>query len=217
MPVEAPSPWRPPPTLPQRFETPRVVLRFWTPEDAPAMLAALNVDRDSLFPWLPWVRTDNGTVPECIFHIERFRRAREQVEPPPTNFMMGIFDRASGEALGGTGLGSVDPSLREAEIGYWIRADRRSKGFCTEAVAGLISSAFKAQAGGGWGLRRIKILCAGANVKSQAVPRKLGLRQEVHQVKGRWVEGIGWDDTLGWGVLAEEWEPDAQATRRPPG
>ena len=169
------------------------------------MLAAIDVDRASFIPWLlPWVRVDNHTVAECIYNIERFRRGREQTEPVPTDFAMGIFDGASGEAVGGTGFHRLDPSTHQAEIGYWIRADRRGQGLCTEAVAGLISWGFAAQAEGGWGFRRIEIACAGANVASRAIPRKLGLRLEVHQVGHRWVEGIGWDDTLGWAVLAEE-------------
>jgi RimJ/RimL family protein N-acetyltransferase len=37
------------------------------------------------------------------------------------------------------------------------------------------------------------------------VPEKLGLRRELAARADRWVPGFGWDDSLGWGVLAEEW------------
>lgn len=171
------------------------------------MFAAIESDRASLHPWLPWAMTDNRTVYECTFQIERFKRERERTSPPADNFVLGIFDRRTGEVIGGTGLHRVVHATHQAEIGYWVRADRRRQGLCTEAVAGLLTWAFAPQSGGGWGLRRIEIFCAGSNAASQRVPRKLGLRQEVHKRADRWVPGIGWDDTLRWGVLAHEWNP----------
>ena len=84
---------------------------------------------------------------------------------------------------------------------------------CTEAVAHLISWAFEHPSAGGWGLRRIEIYCAAANAASQRVPRKLGMRQEVTRRKARFVPGVGWDDTLGWGVLREEWDSAAHRVR----
>lgn len=164
-------------------------------------------------PWLPWLQTDNRTLEECTFNIERFKRARERATPTPDDFVLGIFDRETGKAVGGTGLHRMDLPAHHGEIGYYIRPDRRGSGLCTEAVAGLITWSFTAQSAGGWGLRRIDIYCSGRNVASQAVPRKLGLRQEVHQPCKRWTEGLGWDDNLGWGVLVEEWDRAAQALR----
>lgn len=212
--VEArPAPWRPLTPLPDGYETDRLLLRAWRHEDAAGMLAAIDVDRESLLPWLPWPAVDNRTLYECIFQIERFRRDGERTDPPADNFVIAIIDRRGGEVLGGTGLHRVNHALHQAEIGYWLRADRRRQGICTEAVAGLLTWAFTPQSRGGWGLRRIEIFCAGGNTASQRVPQKLGLRQEVHRRADRWVPGIGWDDTLGWGVLAEEW---AQILRRRP-
>ncbi len=212
--MKPPSPWTAPSPLPARFETRRLVLRFWEASDAAGMLEAVNADRESLLPWLDWARTDNRNVAECTFNIERFRRERERVNPPCDTYAIGIFDRVTGKAVGGTSLHRMDLASHHSEVGYYIRADRRKQGLCTEAVAGLISWAFTPQRAGGWGLRRIDIFCAGQNKASQAVPRKLGLRQEVQQTGKRWVEGFGWDDTLGWGVLADEWDIGAGSLRR---
>lgn len=207
--MQPPAPWTPPTPLPTRFETRRTVLRFWQPEDAPALLEAVDQDRPSLLPWLEWARTDNRNLAECTFNIERFRRERERKSPPQDNFGIGIFDRQTGAALGSTGFHRMDLASHHSEVGYFIRADRRREGLCTEAIGGLITWAFTPQDRGGWGLRRIDIFCAGKNLASQAVPRKLGLRQEVNAINKRWVEGIGWDSTLGWGVLADEWDVHA--------
>jgi RimJ/RimL family protein N-acetyltransferase len=177
------------------------------------MLEGLNAGRETFLPWLPWLRTDNRTIEECIYSIERFRRARERDSPPPDDFVIGIFDRATGKAVGGTGFHRMDLPSHHAEIGYYIRPDRRREGLCTEAVRGLISWGFTPQSAGGWGLRRIDIYCSGSNIASQSVPRKLNLRQEVHQLQKRWTPDYGWDDHLGWGCLAHEWDLAAHSLK----
>ena len=202
--MEATLPWKAPRPLPAECVTPRIVLRFWRPEDAASMLAAIDVDRQSLLPWLPWPAVDNRNVSECIYQIEKWRRHGETNDD---NFVFGILDRATGDVLGGTGLHRIERESHQAEIGYWMRADRRRQGLCAEAVAHLISWAFRAQDEGGWGLRRIEIVCASKNEPSRRVPQKLGLKQEVVKRQHRFLPGIGWDDTLAWGVLRDEWDP----------
>jgi RimJ/RimL family protein N-acetyltransferase len=209
---EAPAAWRPPVPLPQRMETARTVIRLWQPEDTQAMLDALNAERGSYLPWLPWVEADNQNFAQCMYQIERARR--EAIEG--NDFTLGIFDLATAAVIGGTGFHRMDRPCWHAEVGYWVRPERRGEGLCTEAVAGMLSWGFAPAAEGGWGFRRIEIFCAGGNVPSQRVPQKLGLRAEVTKRKARWVKGRGWDDILGWGVLAEEWDCRKHALKRAP-
>lgn len=177
------------------------------------MLEAVAAGRDSYFPWLPWVRTDNRSLEECVYSIIRFQKIRESASPVPDNFPIAIFDRATHQAIGGTGLHRIHHASHTAEIGYFIRPERRRQGLCAEAVAGLISWAFMPQPHG-WGLRRLEIFCAGRNESSQHVPTRLGLRKEVVQKQHRWIEGLGWDDTLGWGITSNEWDIDARSIKR---
>jgi RimJ/RimL family protein N-acetyltransferase len=211
--MNAPAPWKAPSPLPTRFETRRLVIRFWEPEDANSLLEGIEQDRSAFLPWLPWVKSDNRNLAECVFNIERFRRTRETTAD---DFVLGLFDRETGHAVGGTGLHRMHAPSHHGEIGYFMFPDKRRQGLCTEAVAGLISWAFIHQNAGGWGLRRLDIFCAAGNIASQRVPRKLGLRQEVNKSADRWVDGIGWDGTLGWGVLSEEWDTAAQKLRPSP-
>lgn len=168
------------------------------------MLEALSVERALFLPWLPWTLVDNRTLVECIYQIEKNRREREA--PATDNVVLGIFDRKTGEAIGGTGFHRMSHPWHTAEIGYWVRADRRGQGLCTEAVRAVISWGLRAQAEGGWGFRRLTIFCAALNLASQRVPEKLGLRRELHAHGERWIDGIGWSDSLGWGILAGEWD-----------
>jgi ribosomal-protein-serine acetyltransferase len=212
--LPTPAPWTPPSPLPVARRTERTVLRYFVPEDAERFLAALNVERHTYLPWLPWVSNDNRSIAEAIFNFERFRRERERAAPTPDNFVIGIFDGGTGDVIGGTGLHRVVHAHHEAEIGYWVRADRRRQGLCAEATAGMISWGLAAQSEGGWGFHRVFIRVAGTNESSQRVPRKLGLNQDGRLRGDRWVPSVGWDDTLVWSVLAEEWDTTADCLRR---
>ncbi len=120
--------------------------------------------------------------------------------------MYGVFDRATGELLGGTGFNRFNAGSHNAETGYWVRADRRREGIGARTLAGMLAVGLRAQDKGGFGLRRVHIFAAALNVASCGVARKLGLREHLHATRDRWVDGLGWCDTVGWEVLAEEWE-----------
>ena len=200
-----PAPWTPPAPLPSRYETARLVLRWWAADDADGMLAAIEADRSALLPWLPWVRTDNHSVAECTYNIERFRRTREQSASTPVDFAIGLFDRRSGEPVGGSGFHRIDVETHQAEIGYWVRGDRHRSGLATEATAAMLTWGFAPASARGWGFRRIEIRCAASNVGSRRVPEKLGMRREMTLVQDRWIDGVGFDDTVGFALLADEW------------
>ena len=218
--VPAPSPWTPPLGVsagdPFTWERDGLVLRFWESADAAALFEAIDIDRASFLPWLPWVRTDNRSVEDCLATVERMRVRRTRMEPTADDFTLGVFDARTGTALGGIGLHRVVHSAHEGEIGYWVRPDRRGEGICTRTVASLLSWAFTAQRDGGWGLRRVHIRCAASNLASQRVPRKLGLREEARLVQERWVDMIGWEDSLVWGVLEREWDSARGALKAEP-
>ncbi len=215
-----PPPWKPPSPFPTRFETPRLLLRVLTADDAPTLFRAIDESRDALLPWLPWVKGDHRTSAESLFHIERTRRCRDAWPFPPgdpnSGYFFGIFDKASGDLVGGTGFNRLDPDNLAAETGYWIRADRRCRGFATDACAASISWGFTPQNQGGFGFRRIHLFVWGPNTASRRVLAKLGLRQESAAKAFGWVEPLGWCDRYTWGVLHHEWDTERRCLRSPP-
>jgi RimJ/RimL family protein N-acetyltransferase len=188
-----------------RVETRRLSVRPWEHRDAPGLLSAIESDRNSLLPWLPWAATDNRDLPECHYTIEEFRRT--MATPECDMYVFGIFERATGMALGGAGFHRLDRRGHGAEIGWWMRADRRGEGFVTEAVSGLVTLLLRPARDGGWGFRRCFAYSAADNEPSLAVARRLGLREEGHFLRDRWLDGLGWRDTVLFAVLAEEWDP----------
>jgi ribosomal-protein-serine acetyltransferase len=67
----------------------------------------------------------------------------------------------------------IDRVARNAIIGYWLAEEYEGRGLITRAVRALIDHAF-----GEWQLHRVEIRAAAENVRSRAVPERLGFTQE---------------------------------------
>jgi RimJ/RimL family protein N-acetyltransferase len=84
-----------------------------------------------------------------------------------------IADAASGEPLGLISLrvAERDPGL--AAVGYWLRAEARSRGAATVAVQLVARWAFDAL-----GVQRLELTTAPDNVASQRVAERVGFTRE---------------------------------------
>jgi RimJ/RimL family protein N-acetyltransferase len=86
---------------------------------------------------------------------------------------MGIWRLADGRLLGATGLHRIDWAIPAMEIGYWLRPDAAGAGYATEAVQLLVRLAF-----GQLQAERVEIRCDALNLRSAAIPRRLGFVHE---------------------------------------
>lgn len=207
--------WGPPSPLPGAILTERLEIRRYETADAPALFEAVDRDRSTLLPWLPWAGFAHRNEADTLAFLRDCRQGYASVDAP--NFAMGVFRRSDGELVGGTGLHAPVAQARQAEIGYWVADAERGQGLCTEATAGLISAAFTPAGDRGWGLRRLVIHCAALNVGSARVCEKLGLRREAVHVADRWFAGsetipAGYLDSHTYAALDHEW--DVEAGRR---
>ncbi|HLQ29317.1 MAG TPA: GNAT family N-acetyltransferase [Ktedonobacteraceae bacterium] len=146
----------------------RVIVRPYHQSDAQALFEAVAESREHIRPWLPFADA-HQTVEESldwIIHQEADWLLRE-------NMVLGIWERASGLYLGGTGLHIRNWELRYFEIGYWLRTSALGHGYMTEAVQLLTDYAFTSLAA-----TRVEIRCDERNVRSAAIPRRLGFVQE---------------------------------------
>ena len=182
VPPPSPPPHRYPANLPfpDRFEGPRVVARAYAPADAEALKLAVDESRERLRPFIPWAETHQ--------HLDETRHLIAEWQGrwlTRTNFVMGIFDKATGRLLGGTGLhpagrSEIDWNLRRFEIGYWMRTGAEGHGYVLEAVRALTDTAFRALKA-----RRVEIRCDDDNVRSWRVAEKAGFRLEgIHRKDG---------------------------------
>jgi len=184
-----------------RIQTARMVLRCWEPADAPLLKAAIDANLDHLRPWMPWAQ---GEPTDLQAKIELLRRFRGEFDLD-RDYVYGVFSPSEREVLGSTGL-HIRLGEDALEIGYWIRADQINRGLATEAAAALTRVAFEVNR-----IRRVEIHNDPVNVRSAAVPRKLGFSHEA-TLPDDAVTGDGQPrDTMIWTLLFKDYGDSAAA------
>jgi RimJ/RimL family protein N-acetyltransferase len=132
------------------------------------MKQAVDQSLDHLRTFMPWAYAEPQELQQKIDRIRQFRGKFDLGQ----DFVYGIFSQDESRVLGGTGLHTrVGEGARE--IGYWIHKEFTNLGLATETAAALTKVAFEID-----GVRRVEIHCDPANVRSAAIPRKLGYTHE---------------------------------------
>jgi RimJ/RimL family protein N-acetyltransferase len=151
---------------PERIERDGLVVRRPTADDEPLLAAAIAASLEHLRPWMVWADDAAKTS-------ERQAARREQVDrgwAGGSDFAYLVFDGGERTVVGGAGLHRrVGPGA--IEIGYWVDVAHIGRGIAT-AVAGALTDAALALPD----VDRVEIHCDEANVRSAAVPRRLGYR-----------------------------------------
>ncbi|QQF63951.1 GNAT family N-acetyltransferase [Bacillus mojavensis] len=151
--------------VPLQLETERLILRApHQTGDGKIVNQAIRDSFNELKAWLPFAQ-ELPTVEETEInlrnaHINFLKRE---------SFRFLIFDKASNNFIGITSLQRIDWTIPKCEIGYWVNTKFGGNGYMTEAVKKLAT----------FGLhhikfRRIEIRCESTNLKSRAIPEKLG-------------------------------------------
>jgi RimJ/RimL family protein N-acetyltransferase len=141
-----------------------VVIRRYVEDDIPAVVDVVNDNLEHLGPWMPWAQEPMTIGSQLAF----FRETQMQWDEG-TNFVYGIFD-ASGRIVGGTGY-HVRNGPGVLEIGYWLTRDAGGKGLMTRVVDALTKAAATVD-----GVTRVEIHCDADNVRSAAIPNRLGYK-----------------------------------------
>ncbi|MBX3002270.1 MAG: GNAT family N-acetyltransferase [Caldilineaceae bacterium] len=189
-------------TPPYRIETTRTVIRCWNPTDAALVKDAIDNSLDHLREWMPWAMNEPVTLEAQAQKLRRFRSLFDQDK----DYIYAIFNQDESLVLGGTGL-HTRVGKGAFEIGYWIRASHINQGFATEISAALTRAAFELCS-----VARMEIHCDPHNVRSAAVPRKLGYTHEA-TLRQRTVTPTGDPrDTMIWALFADEFPPSPAAS-----
>lgn len=185
-----------------RIETERVVVRCWNPVDAPLLKAAIDASLEHLLPWMPWARDEPEPLARKVARLRRFRGNFDL----GNDYVYGIFAADESEVRGGCGL-HRRCSEHGLEIGYWIHANHINRGLATEIAAALTRVAFAVH-----GMDRVEIHCDPENVRSAAVPRKLGYMHEVTLRRRREEPDGSLRDTMVWTLFADRYPETPSAT-----
>ncbi|RNB89917.1 N-acetyltransferase [Brevibacillus fluminis] len=150
--------------FPTQFTTDRLLIRMPQPGDGAVVLQAILASQAELKPWMPFAQKEQ--TPEDVeinireAHIQFLKRE---------DLRLLVFLKETGELVASSGLHRIDWEVRKFEIGYWIDTRHSGKGYMTEAVEGITRFAFEHLHA-----RRVEIRCDARNVKSRAIPERLG-------------------------------------------
>ncbi|GCE48743.1 RimJ/RimL family protein N-acetyltransferase [Thermosporothrix hazakensis] len=146
----------------------RVTLRPFRESDIAPYFEALSESRAQLRPWLAFADAYQ-TLEEVRPWIMRGMANWLLREDMPLH----MWDTCTGRFLGGFGIHPHDWDAGSFELGYWLRTSATGRGYVTEAVRLATDFLFtELQA------NRVFIRCDERNVRSAAIPRRLGFQFE---------------------------------------
>lgn len=178
-----------------RVETDRLVLRCWSPKDAPVLRAALDACDAHLRPMIPFMKDEPRSLKQTAWWLREIRAAFDLGQM----FRYAVFDAAEQNLLGENMLLTrVGPG--GLEIGYWTHKDAIGKGIATEASCAMIRVAFELER-----VKRVEIMCAPENKASASIPARLGFTHEA-TLKKRALNSDG-DivDLMVWSLFADDY------------
>jgi RimJ/RimL family protein N-acetyltransferase len=137
------------------------------PEAAAAVALAIRQSLDHLRPWMPWATDEQATV---AAQTERLRQAVASWDAGTDYIFELRHPEGDGAVLGAIGL-HRRLGAGAIEIGYWTHVDYSGRGYMSAAAKAVTSVAQALP-----DVERVEIHTDEANVRSAAIPRKLGYR-----------------------------------------
>ena len=174
-----------------------IEMRQFRAEDTATVFAAVDRNRGYLRQWLPWV--DQSPSADQVGHFIARSAAQLDAGLGPN---CGIW--LDGTFAGSIGCHPFDLADRSCAIGYWIAAGYQGKGTITRCCLSLIDYLFYEA-----GLHRVEIRCGTGNIRSCAIPRRLGFIREGLLREAQWVNDR-WIDLEVWGMLEQHWRRDSE-------
>jgi RimJ/RimL family protein N-acetyltransferase len=151
-------------SFPVPLQTERLTLRAPDPAAAETINAAIRDSFPELSAWLPWAD-----------HVPTIEETRDHLSAALTAFNGGqdwglfVWDSGREEFLGAVGLHARLADATRREIGYWIRTSAAGRGYATEAVRAVSSTALERLS-----LSSVEIHVNARNVASQKVALNAG-------------------------------------------
>jgi len=170
----------------------RSELELLNQSHAEELFELLDINREYLREWLPWL--DNNRHFQNT--IDFIKISQGQYENNETVQFVLVH---RGELRGVVGFHKIDWLNRSTSIGYWLGESYQGKGLITKACSKVLEYSF-----GRMGLNRIEIRCATENLKSRAIPERLGFKDEGIIRDAEWLYDHYVDHII-YGMLESQW------------
>src|SRR5262245_2069805 len=145
-----------------------VTIRRYDTVDVPLLCEAARESSPEVSVWLPWCHHQYSMEESLEWILRSCKQWDDRRE-----FHFGIFDSQTGAFVGGVGINELKPEHRMGNLGYWVRTTWGCRGIATAAASLAAEFGFEELL-----LKRIEILVALGNDRSQRVAQKLGATRE---------------------------------------
>lgn len=169
-----------------------IVLRTYSPEDAPTLFHTVDANRNHLRRWFSWVDATRQAEHSLSFILKSRQEQEEQ-----NGLALGIFH--DGQLAGGIGMHDWDHSLRKAAIGYWLAREAEGKGIMHQCARTFIAFLFDSLH-----LNKLEIHHLPDNTRSAKTAQLLGFRTEGVLRDHLLING-SYHDMVVTGLLRREW------------
>ncbi|MEK4227990.1 GNAT family N-acetyltransferase [Solibacillus sp. FSL H8-0538] len=168
-------------------------LKLVTTHDTEEIYDMIDGSRVHLREWLGWLDTTIG--PEITrqfteLNLQRFAK----------NEALDTAIVYKGKIVGKIGFNSINWSNKTAQIGYMLAEGAQGKGIMTRSVKAMTAIAFEH-----YGLHKVEIHVAEGNVKSRAIPARIGYTQEGMIRSAEWLYDH-YVDHIVYGMLRKDWQ-----------
>lgn len=136
--------------------------------DASSLYQVVRASIQELNYSLPWCKLDYA-LEDAVAWISYSQGAWLK----RSEFPLGIFDAASGQVIGGTGISQINKPSRMGNIGYWVGTPHVGRGVARFAAKQAARLGFTQL-----GLTRLEIVVLTHNIASQKVAQALGATRE---------------------------------------
>ena len=162
-------------------------------QHAEELAAVVRGNLDQLKLWVPWA-TDAYSVDSAREFIdENLKRLAE-------NGCFALNLVWHGKIVGSIGFHNLDLNNKSAHVGYWLAKEAQGKGLVTRCCRVLIDYLFDELK-----LNRVQINCNVENVKSRAIPERLGFELEgIHRQVEFFDNRFG--DWAVYAMLKQDWK-----------
>jgi RimJ/RimL family protein N-acetyltransferase len=154
--------------VPDRIESPRLLLRRYQLSDALWLVDVFKQERERLkndFPARIALVTEADTE-AFLAHLLHEWRCRSAL-------YFAVWDKLQREYIGEVGVKDIVWSIPKGDLGYFVVRKAEGKGMATEAVSLLVEFAFDVLH-----MRKLQIRCAADNVRSRRGAERCGFTYE---------------------------------------
>lgn len=143
-----------------------IYLKLLNERDAEELFNLIDRNRQHLKTFLPWVDYVTKEEDSMEFIRESLKKFGRR-----NGFDAAIIYK--GKISGIIGLHNMNWQHKNTSIGYWLGKEFEGRGIMTKSCEKILDYLFNEL-----DFKRVEIRCATKNFKSQAIPKRLGLKEE---------------------------------------